>query len=162
MALTISSWTEKTVNGALVLTSTSLATTAEYDSHSLKTPDSLDTNKAWFLNVVSSGTLDGSVSPCDIWGATGANADLGVVSTSISNIVATDCMEVGAAVIDDCKTGVSLSVIIDPNYTGAPVQTALATLNVGRINLGTFGSYIINVDGGSDINAVTTTFTIVQ
>ena len=157
MALTQGAWTTKTVNGKLVFECDVLPTTAEHDSYTLKTPDAFDPGKPFILMVnTTAGTLDGSALPVDIWG--GYSDDF--VLAGDEAVTATDGGEIRSAVIDDVKS-TQISILVDPNYTGAAIPSTLAGVR-GIVNAGKPAYFAFNLDGASTLAAVTCHFVIVQ
>jgi hypothetical protein len=65
-----------------------------------------------------------------------------------------------ADVIDDVKS-VANSVRIDPNYTGAKVQSTLAGVR-GVVNCGTPPYFAFDLDGASTLTAGTCHWVIIQ
>lgn len=149
MALTKTAWDISIVNGHLVMECDVTHEAADEDSYTLKTPvRTIDPTRSWILMVNTAAvTLDGSACPIDIWaGYTDAFAMTG---DGGGTIAANYGVEVASAVIDDAKA-VGLAVIIDPNYNGTAVQTAVGAQPViGIRNCGTAPYYAIHLDGGS-------------
>ncbi len=156
--LTSGAWTDKVVNGRLVLECdlTQVAATVE-DGYTLKTPaNRLDTTKSWILFVNTTPTaVDTGAVPVDLWAGwadafalTGANAP-----------TATYGAEVAAAVLTDVQAKVN-ATIVDPNYTGTVVAGNVTV--GGHVNAGTAPYYIINLDGGGTLGEVVCHIAIVQ
>lgn len=158
MALTQGAWSEKTVNGKLVLECDVTNTTAENNAYTLKTPTSLNTKKPFILMVNTDGdTLDGSALPVDVYA--GFSDDF-AVSGDAGTMGATDGGLVKADIIDDVKS-VANSIIIDPNYQGATVQSTLAGVR-GIVNCGTPPYFAFDLDGASTLTAGTCHWVIIQ
>jgi len=66
MALTQSDWTEHFVNGIYVAECNVIATTAESDAYTKKTPVGLDPSLPWELTFYSTIAADNTV-PIDLW-----------------------------------------------------------------------------------------------
>lgn len=153
-------WTWETVNGHLVLECDVVATTSDNDAYTLKTPaNTLDPTRAWILMVnTAAADLNSAACIVDIWA--GYDDDFALAGDEA--VTVTSGYEIASAVIDDCK-GTTLSVLIDPNYTGAKVQTALSGPLIGVRNCGTAPYYIINLDAsGAFKTSVTCHFVIIQ
>ena len=158
MALTQGAWSVESVNGKLVCECDIVQTTAENNAYTLKTPPELDTSKAFILMVNTEGaTLDGSALPVDVYAG---YSDSFAVSGDGATMGATDGGLIAADVIDDVK-GVANSVLIDPNYTGAKVQSTLAGVR-GVVNCGTPPYFAFDVDGASTLSAATNHWVIIQ
>jgi hypothetical protein len=160
MALTQGTWSETSLNGSLILECDVTATVAENDGYTLKTPDSLDTSRPWTLVVnATDQALDaaGTACPVHIWG--GYANDFALTGDGAS-VAATSGFKVGSSVMDKVQA-VQCSVIVDPNYTGAKVQSTDAGV-VGIVNCGTHPNYVIHYDGGSTLAAKTCKIIIVQ
>ncbi len=148
MALTKTAWDISVVNGHLVMECDVTHEATDEDSYTLKTPArTLDPTRSWILMVNTAGvTLDGSACPIDIWA--GYADGFAMTGNEGGTIAANYGVEVAEAVIDDVKS-VGLAVIIDPNYNGTTVQTALSGPVLGIRNCGTAPYYAIHLDGGS-------------
>ena len=158
MALTQGAWTSKTVNGKLVIECDVVQTTGENNAYTLKTPSTLDTTKPFILMVNTDGdTLDGSALPVDIYA--GYDTDFAVTGDA-GTMGATSGGLIVADVIDDVKS-VANSVRIDPNYTGAKVQSTLAGVR-GVVNCGTPPYFAFDLDGASTLTAGTCHWVIIQ
>lgn len=156
--LTSSAWSEKVVNGRLVLECdlTQVSSTTE-DSFTLKTPaNRLDTTKSWILYVNTEGTAaDGQALAVDLW----AGWDDQFALTSANPPTATYGAEIASAVMTTVQAKVN-AIRVDPNYTGTVVA---GNVTVGGIvNAGTAPYYIINLDGGSTLGAVVVHVAITQ
>ena len=161
MALTQSSWSEVTVNGYKVLTNTVTATTAENDAYTLKTPNSLDTSKPWYLALTFSGTPDGSALPVEIW--TGFSDDF-AVSGDAGSITATDGGKF-KQISDDIVLAVTTlkhTFVMDPNRTLADIDLVANILDGYHIKTPDAPYYAFNCNGASTLASVTMTFTVAQ
>ena len=105
----------------------------------------------------SAATIDGSACPVDIFA--GYDSDFAITGDN-STIAATSGGEVASAVIDDVK-GAQVSVIVDPNYIGAKVQSTLAGVR-GIVNCGTPPYFAFNLDGATTLSSGTCHWVIVQ
>ena len=158
MGLTSGAWTEKVVNGRLVLecdlTQTSSATS---DSYTLKTPaNKLDTTKSWILFVNTENVAaDGQALAVDLW----AGWDDAFALTSANPPTATYGAEVASAVMTTVQAKLNVTRV-DPNYTGTVVAGNVTV--GGHVNAGTAPYYIINLDGGSALGEVVVHIVIVQ
>tara|TARA_R110002012_G_scaffold320339_1_gene543319 strand:- start:23974 stop:24516 length:543 start_codon:yes stop_codon:yes gene_type:complete len=159
MALTQGAWTSSSVNGTSVHSCVVTATTAENDGYTLKTPKSLDPTKPWVLVANSeSVAIDGSsTTVVDIYG--GYSDDFAITGDA-GTVAATDGTLIGTAVMDDIKAA-QVSIIVDPNYTGAVITSTVAGVR-GRINLGQFPYYAFNANAGSTLAAADCTWKIIQ
>ena len=159
MALTQGAWSTTSVSGINVHSCVVTATTAENDGYTLKTPKSLDPSKPWVLVANSeSVAIDGSsTTVVDIYG--GYSDDFAITGDA-GTVAATDGTLIGAAVMDDIKAS-QVSIIVDPNYTGAVVTSTVAGVR-GRINLGQFPYYAFNANAGSTLAAADCTWKIIQ
>ncbi len=156
-------WTSSTINGRTVLECDTTVTSSDNDAYTLKTPaGKLDTTRPWILMVNTGGvTIDNQALAVDIWAG---HADGFVMSGNDGTVAVTtgSGYEVLSAVIDDVKS-VGLAVIVNPNYNGALVQTALSGPVEGICNPGKAPYYIINCDGqGTFSGSVTCHYVIIQ
>lgn len=158
MALTQGSWSKSVVNNMNVWTCTVQQTTAEHDNYT-KVIDFLDPVKPWTLIVnAANASLDDAALAVDIWGGintTGLSGDDSTVAWASSG-----GSEVASAVIDDVKT-VNNAIAVNPNYTGAKVQSTLAGVR-GIVAVPPAPYYVINLDGGGALLAATCTYRIIQ
>ena len=159
MALTQGAWSSTSVNGVNVHSCVVTATTAENDGYTLKTPKALDTSKPWVLVANSESiAIDGSsTTVVDIYGG---YWDSFAITGDAGTVAATDGTLIGTAVMDDIKAS-QVSIIVDPNYTGAVVTSTVAGVR-GRINLGQFPYYAFNANAGSTLAAADCTWKIIQ
>jgi len=161
MGLTSSAWTDKVVNGRLILEcDLTQASTQITDSYTLKTPaNKLDTTKSWilFVNTKTAQTLDSDVAnfPVDLWGGW----DDAFALTGDTTPTATYGAEIASGIMDDVRAE-TLASRIDPNYTGTVVAAATGT--AGHVNAGTPPYFIINIDGAATQDSKTCHIVIVQ
>jgi len=157
--LTSSAWTDKVVNGRLVLECDLVQTSSTTeDSFTLKTPQNkFDSTKSWilFVNTKTAQTLDGTTLPVDLW----AGWDNAFALTSANPPTATYGAEIASIIMDDVQAE-TLVARIDPNYRGTVVQAATGT--AGHVNAGTPPYFIINLDGGTTLTAATCHIAISQ
>ena len=161
MALTQGSWTEKTENGYKVLTCTVTATASENDAYTLKTPNSLDTTKPWYLALTFSGTPDGSALPVEIW--TGFS-DSFAISGDGGAITATDGGKY-KTIFDDCVlavSGLNYFWLMDPDLAVADVVTVAAVATGPKVKIPKVPYYAFNLNGASTLAAETATWKIIQ
>jgi|SRR5690606_9002169 hypothetical protein len=158
MALTQGAWTQQVVGtGKYQVWKCNVAfTTAENDAYTLKTPDTLDTTKAWALAVVPAATADGQALPVDMW--CGYKSDFALSGDS-TTVAATSGFEF-KTIIDDASAATARLVLMDPNATQADV-VAVATGGL-RVKPPIFPYYAFNLDGGSTLNATNVDFYIIQ
>lgn len=162
MALTKSAWTEKTVNGYLVLTCTVIATTAENDAYTLKTPaNSVDGRRPFVVLLQCSVTPDAVALPVEIaighgdnFAVTGDGATLGATNGAIFK-----------QLLDDCVLAVpnlEYAFLIHPDLGVADV-VAIASIASGfKVNVPPSPYYAFNLNGGSTLAAHTATWRVVQ
>lgn len=161
MALTQSAWSNNTVNGVLVSTSTVIATTAENDAYTLKTPKELDTTRAFTLLYLTSATPDGQATPMDIW--LGYNDNFAITGND-STVAATNGARFKQFFDDGvlAVTPLIYSFVFDPYLPVADVVTVAAIATGPKIRIPAAPYYAFNVNGGSTLNAATHTFILVQ
>ncbi len=141
MACVPVAWTYESVNGVLVMECDVGVTTSENDAYTFKTPArTLDTTRPWVLMVNTLGvTIDAEAVPVDIWAGYADNFAL----AGDNGITATSGKEIASNVMDDVESA-ALTVIIDPNYTGAAVQSTISSPTIGIRNCGTPPYFAIN------------------
>ncbi len=156
--ITQTAWVATTVNGHLVLQcDVSQAATELYDSFTLKTPKELDPTKSWILFVnTTAATIGTTALPVDIWA--GYDDDFALAGT-VNDVTVTSGYEVAGSIMDDVYTD-KLASRIDPGYSGTRVQAAADV--GGIINVGTAPYYVINCDGGAELETETCHFVITQ
>ncbi|KKN17917.1 hypothetical protein LCGC14_0960960 [marine sediment metagenome] len=158
MGLTSGAWTDKVVNGRLVLEcDLTMAATEVEDAFTLKTPANLlDTTKPWLLFVnTADATVNNATTPVDLW----AGWDDAFALTGADAPTATYGAEIASAIMSDVQTTTN-TTRVNPYYTGTVVQ-ATATAG-GHVNAGTAPYYIINVDGSDTLAAAVCHIAIVQ
>jgi len=162
MALTQSDWSEDFVNGVYIATCTVINTTAENDSYTKKTPDNLDPTKPFTLFYSASATPDGQALPLDLW--IGKNSSFALSGDGAS-------VSAGAngsnwkTIMDDvvlAVTPIAYAFSLDPNQAVADVVTVGAIATGLKAKVPVVPYFAFHLDGGSTLNAVTNTFTIVQ
>lgn len=167
MALTQSAWsTPKSVpdistKQQFVSTCTVLATAAENDAYTLKTPKELDTSKPFTVALVFDGTPDGQALPIDIWIGWG---DDFVLSGDGANVVATNGAKF-KQIFDDCVLAVSPLVytfLIDPTLIVADIVTVGAIATGLKVKVPPVPYFAFNLNAGSTLAAQTATWTIIQ
>lgn len=160
MGLTSGAWTDKTVNGRLVLEcDLTQASVQTEDSFTLKVPAHLlDPTKPWILYVNTKTAIttdtDGDV-PVDLWGGW----DDAFALTSAAPPTATYGAEIASAIMDSVQAE-TLVARIDPNYTGTVVQAVTGT--AGHVNAGTPPYFVINLDAGTTMDSGTCHIAISQ
>ena len=165
MALTQSAWTPVSSDvGRAVWECTVLATTAENDAYTLKTPAGLDPTKPWTVFYSTSATPDGQALPLDIW--VGFN-DSFALSGDGANVVATPTLYGGKfkQILDDgvlAVTPLVYSILLDPNLAVADVVTAAAIATGLKVKVPVAPYYAFNANGGSTLAAQTHYWKIVQ
>ena len=153
-------WTSNNVNGRLVLECDVTADVATNDAYTLKTPArTLDPTRPWVLMVNTAGvSIDDQAVAVDIW----AGYDDDFALAGDNGITATSGKEIASAVMDDVQSA-ALSVLIDPNYTGAKVQSAISGPVIGVRNCGTPPYFAINVESDTTmLGTITIHFVIIQ
>lgn len=160
MALTQGEWTPRTENGRLVLECDVIQTINEKDAYTLKTPaGQLDPSKPWILMVnTEADELDEAALAVDIWAGL---ADDFEITGDDGTVAATSGYEAVSAAIDDVKS-VALALLVNPNYNGSKVQTALSGPVLGECNAGKAPYYAFNLDGGGALIAGTCHWVIIQ
>ncbi len=163
MALTQGAWaTQVTNDNGVYITKCNVAfTVAENDAYTLKTPNLLDTSKAWTLLIVAAATPDAVALPVDLWGGYG---DSFALSGDGATVAATNGVKI-KQVLDDCVLAVTplvYQITLDPNLPVADVVT-VAAINSGlKARIPVFPHYAINLNGGSTLNATNCDFYIIQ
>jgi len=163
MALTQSAWTVKSMKQkTIVATCTVVATTAENDAYTLKTPKEIDGTKPFNVTLYCSGTPDGSALPIDLWVGT---ADDFALSGDGASVTATSGFKF-KQIYDDCVLAVSPATAVtfsfDPKSAVADVVTVAAIATGLKIKNPPAPYYAFNANGASTLAAVTYTWTIVQ
>ena len=163
MALTQSVWTPKTVNGYGVWQCTVIATAAENDAYTLKTPaDSVDGRRPWIVllqctvNPDAGGavTVEIATGHADNFAVTGDAATLGATNGAIFK-----------QILDDCSTIIpplEAAFLIHPDLPVADVVTIAAIAAGLKANVPPAPYYAFNLNAGTTMDAHTATWTIVQ
>jgi len=158
MALTKGNWSKYTANNITFWECDVTQTTGENDNYT-KVIDFIDPMKPWILMVNTAGaSLDDAALPVDIWGGW-TTAGLTGNDTTVAWTSA-DGGEIASAVIDDVKT-VGNAIVINPNYTGAKVQSTLAGVR-GVVAVPAMPYYAINCDGAGALLAATCHYVVIQ
>lgn len=155
MAVTSGAWTEKYVNGMLVLQCTVSGETSDADLMTLKTPDSLDGSFPFSLSVYINEDLSASGSAAvDIWGCYADTASLATADAG------TNCVLV-AANSNDLDAGGTQVIHVLPGVAGNVTQVTNAS--PGWSVVPAYPHYIFNVDLSSSLqDAASIVFTVVQ
>ena len=159
MALTQSAWTEHFVNGIYVAECSVIATTAESDAYTKKTPIGLQPERPWALHFYSTIAADSSV-PIDIWVGWSDNFALSGDSTTVA---ATDGSNY-KQIMDDAVLAIlgnPYTWIIDPYLPVADVITAAAVGSGLKAKVPIAPYYAFNIDG-STLVATTSFWKITQ
>ena len=161
MTITRSAWVDESSNSQLIMKCTVLATTAETDSWTLKTPkDTIDGTRPWTLYLEFDGTPDAQALPVDLW-----------IGYTDGFIVSGDNPAVAAfgalykQILDDCVlavTPLAYSWLMDPNLADADVVTVAAIATGLKIQAPPAPYYAFALNGGSTLAAQTATWRIVQ
>jgi len=161
MALTQSAWSVKTVQQRMIATCTVVATTAENDAYTLKTPTGLNPTKPFTLLYKAAATPDGQALPLDLWIGYG---DDFVMSGDGANVVATNGAKF-KQIFDDVVLAVTpliYTFLLDPDLPVADVVTVAAIATGPKVKIPVAPYYAFNLNGGSTLAATTHTFTIIQ
>ena len=163
-AQTQTAWTETSINGYTVLTSTSTTDTANDSNWSLKTPKSLDTTKPWSLIISSDAAQDGAAAPIMIWG--GYSDDFALAGTA-GRATATDGVQIGELTDDIGYAGAvtGMNFAMTPGSSGLANVVTISALATGmRHNVAIFPYYAFELhsDDGGTLLAHTLTWKIVQ
>lgn len=165
MTNTPSAWTSTTVGKRVVHRCTSVAATADKDCWTLKTPDSLDTSKAWTLGLMFSATIDtGQVVVVDLWVGHDTSFALSGDDSTVAATAGTGGFY--KQLIDDAVLAVTPVMYfwqMDPNLAVADVVT-VAAINTGlKVKIPVAPYYIFNIDGATTFSAAATcTWVIIQ
>jgi hypothetical protein len=166
-ANTPSVWTESRVGytgGSLYkATCTVLADAANTDASTLKTPIGLNVRRPWTLILSCATTPDGQALPFEIWGGT---SDAFVMSLTAGSAT-------GGVYLKQLSDDVVLSVAAtpqaftiipntSPNDNVADIVTIAAIATGFRVRVPVMPYYAFNLNGGSTLAAVVTTYTIIQ
>ncbi len=161
MTITRSAWADESVNGQLILKCTVVATTAEKDAWTLKTPkDTIDGTRPWTLFLEFSATPDGEALPVDLWLGYADNFIVSGDNPAVANFGA-----LYKQILDDCVlavTPLAYSWLIDPNLADADVITVGAIASGLKVQVPPAPYYAFALNGGSTLAAVTATWRIVQ
>jgi hypothetical protein len=159
MALTQSAWTEKYVNGLYVAECNVIATTAESDAYTKKTPANLEPDKEWTLFFYSTIAADNTV-PIDLWVGYSDNFLMSGDSTTVTATDGTNYKQI----MDDAVAAIAGNPyvwIMDPNLAVADVVTAAAIGSGLKIKVPVAPYYAFNIDGATLV-ATTSYWKIVQ
>ena len=164
MAMTQNAWIKQTSDEGYNRWKCTIVTggTDLNDVYTLKTPKELDGSKAWYLQVSSSATPDGSALPLDLW--LGYNSDF-AVSGDGATVTAGDNGAKFKQISDDVVLAVTTlkhSWLMDPNWPLADVDTVSAILDGYKIRTIDAPYYALNFNGASTLASVTITCTIAQ
>jgi hypothetical protein len=166
-ANTPSVWTESRVgytgSSLYKATCTVLADIANTDASTKPTPQGLNVRKPWSLILSCATTPDGQALPFEIWGGT---SDSFVMSTSAGSATA-------GVYLKQLSDDVVLSVAATPqifqiipntfqNDAIADIVTIAAIATGFRVRVPVMPYYAFNLNGGSVLAAVITTYTIIQ
>lgn len=163
-AQTQTAWTETSINGYTVLSSTATTDASNEVNWSLKTPKSLDTTKPWSLIVSASAAQDGAAAPLMIWG--GYSDDFALAGTT-ARATATDGVQIGE-LTDDLGYGgavAGMNFAMTPGSSGLANVVTIAAVATGmRHNLPIFPYYAFELmaDDAATLLAHTLTFKIIQ
>lgn len=154
MALTQGTWSEKYVNGVLVLQCT-VSGTDDNDVMTLRTPDSLDGSFPFTLVVDPAEDLTAAgASAVDIWGCWSDTASLATAD------VGTDCALVAANSLD-IDSGIPVIIHVLPGVGGNVTQVTNAS--PGWSIVPPCAHYIFNVDMTAGLqDAADVVFTVYQ
>ena len=163
MAMTQNAWVKQTSDEGYNRWICTIVTggTALNDVYTLKTPKELNGSKAWYLQVSSSATPDGSALPIDLW--VGYNSDF-ALSGDGAAVTAGDNGAKFKQITDDCVLAVDTlkyNFLMDPNLPVADVTTVAAIANGFKVRVPDAPYYAFNVDGATLI-ATTITWTVFQ
>lgn len=152
--LTIGEWTGKTYNGITTWTCEVVATTADYDIYTKKTPEGLDPHKPWTLVINSAAaTINNATTPVDLyigWDDTFA--------LTLNNAPTVTGGVLYKADIFDAAEATAVPILMHPNLTVAEDVSGGAA----KCYVPIAPYYIIDLDGGDTVAAETTTFKIIQ
>lgn len=157
--LTTSAWTDKVVNGRLVLEcDLTQASATTQDAFTLKTPaNMLDTTKPWILMVNTAQTaVNNATTVVDLWAGYADNFALTDADTDVTVVGGA---EIASAILSDVQAATN-ATRVNPNYTGT-VVAGTATAG-GHVNAGTAPYYAINIDGDDTLGAVVCHVAIIQ
>lgn len=147
MALTQSNWTEKFVNGLYVAECNVIATTAESDAYTKKTPAGLQPEKPWTLLFYSTIAADNTV-PIDLWIGYSDNF---VISGDTTTVAAVDGSNF-KSIMDDAVAAIlgnPYAWIMDPYLPVADVVTAAAIATGLKVKVPIAPYYAFNIDGAT-------------
>ena len=164
MAMTQNAWTKQTSDEGFNRWKCTIVTggTDLNDVYTLKTPKELDGSKAWFLQVSSSATPDGSALPLDLW--VGYNSDF-ALSGDGDAVTAGDNGSKFKQISDDVVLAVTTlkhSWHMDPEHTSADIDLVANILDGYKIRTVDAPYYALNFNGASTLASVTITCTIAQ
>ena len=163
-AQTQTAWTETSINGYMVLSSTATTDANNEVNWSLKTPVELDTSEPWSLIVSASAAQDGAAAPLMIWG--GYSDDFALAGTA-GRATATDGVQIGE-LTDDLGYGAAvagMNFAMTPGSSGLANVVTIAAVATGmRHNVPIFPYYAFELhsDDGGVLAAHTLTWKIIQ
>jgi len=165
MAVVPSAWTKKTENGKSVFTCTVLADAAIEDAGTLITPRELDTNRPYTLIYSAATTPDAQALPLKMF----ITFDPLFAFTKLQGNP-NEWTGTGAEYIqlcDDVVLAVAalpyvFSIIPSHKQTVANVVTAAAKATGLKVGVPPAPYHAFNLDGGSTLAAVVSTYTIIQ
>jgi len=160
MALTIGSWTEKTVNGFYHTTCNVAFTTSEQDAYTLKTPKGLDVTRAWTLIVASAADPEGQALPMDLW--IGSDEDFVVSGDDPATATSGALWKEITSDIRLAVTTVEHVFIMDPYLSTADVVTIGTILTGYKLRIPIVPYYALAFNAATALVATNTDFTIVQ
>lgn len=153
-AYSAGAWTEKTVNGLLIMECTIAQGTTDDGSASLITPVSLDPTKSWNLIVNADNTaIDGSTTTVSIDICFSRAATL-LIAGGTPTYTRSECALMASACMAAVEAGHG-SVVVDPDQTVATVADAI-------VKSAPAPGYIIHTLSGSTQTAVDNRIVIIQ
>lgn len=163
MALTQSAWTNKTVNGFLVLTCTVTATTDEKNGYTLKTPaNMLDGRRPFTVFLQCDADPDATENPMVKIGIGYAdNFTMGPTTGALAVVSGSTYKQL----LDDCGAAVdptTYSFLIHPDLGVADVVLLSAIASGFKANVPPAPYYALNLASATKLDAHVATWTIVQ
>ena len=162
MSITQSVWSSTTVNGFTVQKCTVLADSALKDAYTLKIPaGKIDGTRPFSIYQSISADPDGSSLPAQLWYG---YSDAFVLSGDDSALDATDG-EMYKQLVENCRGAVTTNEYVYYIHPDLGVADVVAATNIAtgfKVNVPPAPYYALCLNGASTLNAVTTTWRVVQ